>query len=296
MGYSEVCCHLCGVSFNIGRLRTPEEVQNPPALSPDLLLDLARYTEIALYSSNRCRRMDGCMILKDISLKIPTENAEEYEGEHLPGLNCIHGGGYQGRSISVQEMHGCCTVQCLMPKLSYWQPEIDDQEFEKTEDFFLTGLSDFMPSRDADYPTMFPVRHKCQRPLTDNFFWSADEERMTGMPFHPACLELYKRASLHRSGKVDVQGLMDWFCLEAKYEIYKSFPRSEAVKRAEGQWWVHREGDEHLAANPCFVPSLQKILRIRTRNLADDEDWCCNVYGVEATASFSSKANEKFAE
>ncbi|GJC87629.1 hypothetical protein ColLi_10467 [Colletotrichum liriopes] len=87
---------------------------------------------------------------------------------------------------------------------------------------------------------------------------------------------------------------MDWFRLEANYEKFNSFPRAEAVQRAQEQWWMHTKGDEHLAANPCFVPGLQEILRTHTSSFAHNEDKCRDVSDVEFRPPPSSKAKDAF--
>ncbi|KAK2016459.1 hypothetical protein LZ32DRAFT_79544 [Colletotrichum eremochloae] len=290
MGYSEVHCHICGVSFNIGRLRTPKEAQTQPSLPPELCADLARYTANAVFSLQiACDDMDGCT-----SREYPLP--DRMEEEHVAGPNCNHEGGYQGRLISLEEMHGCCTVQCLVPKPSGWKPEDDDDEdVERDGEYFLTGLSDHMPSRDMEFPVVFPKRHGCGRAVADNCFWAEENRHEAAMPFHTACLEVYKRASLHRSGRIDVRGLTDWFHLEADWAQFRAFPRAEAVIKAREQWWRHVKGDEYLAANPCFVPGLQKILRTHASSSKCDEDRGRDVSDVDSTTMPFSGATDGFA-
>ena len=83
------------------------------------------------------------------------------------------------------------------------------------------------------------------------------------MPFHTTCFEIYKRVSQLRLGRIDINGLVAWHRIDSQYvspRFWKEFPRHAAVKRGESQWWQHHSGDEFLAANPIFVPSLQNIL------------------------------------
>jgi hypothetical protein len=192
----------------------------------------------------------------------PMYSARDCFHEHIAGPNCTHLSGYNGNRISVEEMRGCCTFQYLCPKPASWQPQSDDEAFEteKDFDFFLSGLTDHVTSRDEPYTDVFPPRHECRLPHGDNVFWSQEEAAVTAMPFHPTCLEVYKRASLFRFGKIDIKALVDWYRLEADLTHFsRDFPRHEAVKRGNEQWWRHIRGDEWLAANPCFVPALPPI-------------------------------------
>ena len=128
-----------------------------------------------------------------------------------------------------------------------------------------------MPSRDYGRPLVFPARHLCGEPCADTNIWDEQRAAETAMPFHPACLEVFRRASLHRrlrlggstaaaadDGAVE-SSLADWFALAAPRWAC-GFDRHPAVQRASTQEWTHAPGDEFLAANPCFVPALRKVL------------------------------------
>jgi hypothetical protein len=93
--------------------------------------------------------------------------------EHIAGPNCENRGGYSGRRITAEEMKGCLTVQCLVhkDKDGTWTPAPDDQEFELSSNYFLSGLSDHMPSRDIDSPRVVPARHGVELPRADNIVW-----------------------------------------------------------------------------------------------------------------------------
>ena len=60
--------------------------------------------------------------------------------EHIAGPACGHKGGYSGHRISVEEMRGCTTLQCLVRKPDGWHPEDDDEGFEREGRHFLSGL------------------------------------------------------------------------------------------------------------------------------------------------------------
>ena len=89
--------------------------------------------------------------------------------EHVAGPGCIDERGYQGYAISFEEMKGCTTLQCLAKKRSDWSRKPDDQDFEWQSNYFLTGISDYMPSRDESLPTVVPSRHGYEHPLADIF-------------------------------------------------------------------------------------------------------------------------------
>jgi hypothetical protein len=82
--------------------------------------------------------------------------------EHIAGRGCMVFRGYNGHRISAQEMYGCKTVQCLISKETHWQPEAGDLEFEHGSRYYLSGLTDFMPSRDNNRPSFWPHRHGLQ--------------------------------------------------------------------------------------------------------------------------------------
>jgi len=83
----------------------------------------------------------------------------------------------------------------------------------------------------------------------------------TVMPFHPTCFEIYQRLSRLHFGQVDVNGLMNWRNIFNQPPTWSYIPRDPAVDRGKDQEWCHNEGDESLAANPVFVPALERILR-----------------------------------
>ncbi|KAG9497420.1 hypothetical protein J7337_010281 [Fusarium musae] len=275
MGYSEVLCHICGVSFNINRSRTDKEPRSAAW----------GYQTLAMNPENSHGRW-GCYYVKRDGVQDPgaasletvkyippkmepedssddgwTSDTPDDEWEHIAGPECEYNGAYNGNHISAEAMKGCQTSQCLVPRGNDWQPEINDQDFETSGKFFLSGLSDDMPSRDMGWPSVSPARHGMDDVRAENIIWDAEDADEYCMPFHPACFEIFKRASLYRYGSVDVQCLMQWWRLEPEYEDFHGFPRHPAVKAAAEQWWSHERGGEFLVANPCFVPGLDDLLQ-----------------------------------
>ena len=197
-----------------------------------------------------------------------TDWDECQELEHVAGPRCEHASGYCGFNISPEEMKGCTTLQCLVRKTPEWTFEPDDQEFEKSGEYYLSGLSGQMPSRDIGGPTMTPPRHGAKD------LYPGVNELGVPMPFHPTCFEIFTRASRLRTGGIDLVGLMGWGDLESDFHIDCSFPHHEAVKESSEQEWHHRRGDEWLAANPVLVPGLPALLRLAVNghNSSFDDD------------------------
>jgi hypothetical protein len=74
-------------------------------------------------------------------------------------------------SISLEEMIGYRTAQCLVHKSAIQDPSqyIKSYEpWEVSEDWFLSGLCDGMPSRDCNYPEVWPAQGGVEEPQADN--------------------------------------------------------------------------------------------------------------------------------
>lgn len=178
--------------------------------------------------------------------------------EHLAGPGCIHPRGYNGNNITAEEMFGACTVQCLVRKDGSWLADPNDEEFELSSGYFLSGLGGHMDSRDTGGLIVIPIRHGLDDEIRpdDEIFGAGNE---VPMPFHPACLEVYRRVSQLRFGTFNVSDLWQWRLLEGKDKAISHC--DPAVQRALGGEWLHRSGDEWLTANPTFVPALPQILQ-----------------------------------
>ncbi|KAK5126435.1 hypothetical protein LTR85_010671 [Meristemomyces frigidus] len=193
---------------------------------------------------------------------------DEHYVEHIAGTRCVNNRGYNGHNISAEELRGCLTSQCLIRKpplgaMLRYRSDADDEAFERNGSFFLSGLSDHMPSRDYDSPSVYPHRHGCDRPHAENNFWEEEKAEEYAMPFHPACLEVYKRASRLEVGESDIEGLTDWWTVEADYDSFHALQREVRdpnVRECARQEWKHYGGTEYLAANPLFVPTLPALL------------------------------------
>ncbi|KAH6643341.1 hypothetical protein BKA67DRAFT_614262 [Truncatella angustata] len=290
MSYGEIRCHICGVSFNIGRIRTSNEPFS--AGWHGLLYPTHGYVPSPENQNDFCPSDAGCllysrflhmlenssedfkMLSQHINPKHPPSEGQLIWGrprfEHIAGglgckLNsiCPEYAGYNGHAISAEDMKSCNTLQCLILKNPQWRAEPGDQDFEMNGHYFLSGLTEAVPTRHSADTQVFPVRHGMSSPHADNIMWLPDEDQEYVMPFHPTCLEVFKRASLHRHGRIDIDGLADWWALEATYDEFHRFPRHPAVSWEEV--WRHKDGDEFLAANPCFITQLPTILETASR-------------------------------
>jgi hypothetical protein len=369
MGYSEVCCQLCGISFNIGRVRKAGE----PLSAGFFRGEQGFFPEACFVSKecsvrNRCPREAGCLNVKttrrrkldgrakvkadvpdtwlvcdgdevdldweyesdiddeplewqedcdnsdaagaedsdsdsessgsdeytpkttvemdiDIAFQAPDEDSPEEEDsdssdgddafmrrfekcnllEHIAGPGCAHPRGYNGHNITSEEMIGSGTVQCLIKKISGWQREATDEDWEVTSDYFLSGLGGYMQSRDYGGVKCLPLRHGVEEELyPDNMYWEGwgKPEWDTPMPFHPWCLEVFKRVSHQHFGFFNVNGLGRWRWAECHNNGKQVNHRFDPVlNRGLQQEWHHENGDEWLAANPVLVPALPEVLQ-----------------------------------
>ncbi|KAM5354731.1 hypothetical protein ACJ41O_001378 [Fusarium nematophilum] len=183
--------------------------------------------------------------------------------EHIAAKDCRCQLGYNGHRISAEEMQRSTTAQFLVPKrtLQSWKPEPDDEDFEKEGDYFLSGLVDRMGRKnDRHLPPVYPRRHDTSRPQGVNCLRNPGSAATAAMPFHPSCLEVFKRASLRRLGRVDIKALTDWYQYEATISDFFNFPRHPAVLRGREPSWRHCHGDEWLAANPCLDDRTKSFL------------------------------------
>lgn len=187
-------CQLCGVSFNISRIRTRDEPR-----------DAAWFDAcggggwIEADASPVCREGDCSLVCRTLDALVrtdgPMHNLRTFKDddlkdeevlplsttyavvdkpypmtpgyEHIAGPGCRSIRGYHGDKISVEEMRGCTTVQCLMPKEEDWKPRHDDLDFEKESTYQLTGLAGYMPSG-GSMLDLWPIRNHLDGISADN--------------------------------------------------------------------------------------------------------------------------------
>ncbi|KAJ2978608.1 hypothetical protein NQ176_g3721 [Zarea fungicola] len=205
---------------------------------------------------------DNCNIIVPLTEEYRQRDQTWRIREHIPGPNCMLRNAYSGQNISKEEIQGCNTLQLLCPKPSDWVAEPGDEDFELDAEcpYYLSGLRDHLDGTPS--ATIFsPIRHN-QEDLNISYWIKAGEhQKPQSMPFHPACFEIFKRASLNRFNTIDVKSLMNWYQAKSTYytsATEKIFAQDEAVRRAtEAGGWTHVQGDEWIAANPCFVQALE---------------------------------------
>jgi hypothetical protein len=196
----------------------------------------------------------------------PDQIWDDFQGvktrfEHLAGPGCTFTHGYTGFNISAEEMRGCNTAQCLVRKMPDWEPSPTDREFEVSSNYFLSGLSGYLNSRDMLGSDHIPERHGVSELEPDTQFeCNLPQNFNYPMFFHPTCFEIYTRVSRLHLGSVNINDLGAWrFKAGIKWNN-KCLDRHPAVRRAMDQRWRHIRGDEWITANPVLIPSLPHVL------------------------------------
>ncbi|KAK2794238.1 hypothetical protein FQN50_009932 [Emmonsiellopsis sp. PD_5] len=202
MGHEEVHCQLCGVSFSIGRVRRRDE---PPEAGWDFLGYEPVRTDSGDVIDETCGEDSGCLF---------------FYGEHLAGLGCISQEGYSGFRITREEMAGCQQIIALMRKSPDWNPEPDDQDFELTSNYFLSGVGDGSPDG-IPLHIFHPVRHGVRNVLISDTIWTLEGS-----------------TSRFRDG----------------------FRGYDVKSSCAGERWLHQAGCEYLVANPIDIPCFSKSL------------------------------------
>ena len=184
--------------------------------------------------------------------------------EHIAGPRCLNTAGYHGHRITMEEMQGCCTAQGLCLRRDdddERMPDLHDEDLEQEGDWFVSGVGDHMPSRDICSLQVFhgiwSVEVRAENVRFDHNPAEMDEYAMA---VHPTCLEVFKRASIHRGTGSNIQNLGNWWQANSDWDGAHSIPQAPAVRNGKDQWWRHNPGDEWLVANPCFVPALSTVV------------------------------------
>ncbi len=231
---------------------------------------------------------DDCNVIVPLTEEYKQRDQTWRSREHISGPNCVLRNAYSGNNITAEELRGCNTFQLLCPKPSDWEPERGDEGFELDDEcpIYLSGLRDHLDITSNSVAVFAPMRHRQEQFHVHNWASAASSRHLAAMPFHPACFEVFKRASLKRFNTIDVAGLADWYQVESTYHFTdKIFPHDEAVRRAtKDRVWNHVEGDEWIAANPCFVPALREEMQ----QLATDEEFAGPRPGEEETSIIGS--------
>jgi len=152
-------------------------------------------------------------------------------------------------------------VQCLCRKLEDWEPDSDDEDFEKSAEFsFVSGISR-SGADEFDVENLEPVRHGVSDTAINNVCEEDDPDDQWAVPMHPGCFDMFKRMSALRSGKVDIDGLWRLRNEQGDYENrFRDFPERPDVKLVTGQYYECVRGTEYLAANPIEPLGLQALI------------------------------------
>ena len=147
MGYYEIYCQICGVSFAIARNRRADE---PHSAAWDYTGSAYSGCTVVGLFNETCGdgTGSGCKIFDN----------GRHVFQHLAGPGCASVDAYSGYRIPVEEMQGCRAVQALAKKEEGWQPEADDENFEVESPFFLTGVGDGSPDS-VPLQGIRPARH-----------------------------------------------------------------------------------------------------------------------------------------
>ncbi|CAJ2505972.1 Uu.00g001020.m01.CDS01 [Anthostomella pinea] len=250
MGYHEQHCQICGISFNIGRIRRQGEPESAAwQYYHDDFITLGDVEDDPL--DEGCSNVPRVPGTTDMDLI-----------EHIAGPNCTCTLGYSGWRITAEEMQERLQCQCLAPKQEGWQPEPGDEEFEiEAQHCWLTGISK-QGTIEFEVEGLEPVRHGLGSTEIDNS--SREGTSLDGdyaLPIHPHCFVMYTRMSKEKLGKVDIDGLWRLRETAGNYQTrFMDFPRRCDVDEVSEQWHNCVPGTEYLASDPLHVSGLEDML------------------------------------
>ncbi|KAK5174727.1 uncharacterized protein LTR77_001809 [Saxophila tyrrhenica] len=266
MGFSERVCQICGVSFNVGRIRTKDEPTkagwggrlrgNSPVFDPECEADGCANEE----------RMIPEFVCHDGSV-----SEAEQAIEHLAGPSCISTSGYSGHRITWKEMKDCTQVQCLKYKASDWEPEPGDEDFVlQSRDAFLTGISTGAPD-EFEVHRLEPVRHGVRdTPMTNELL---DDDSEDGMPMHAQCFQVFRELSIRKFGRTDIDSLIDLWAQQGSMENrFDDFQETLDLQLVVHQLHRHVPGTEYMVAHPHDVEGLNDLIDRCTINGAAHTD------------------------
>ncbi|KAE8391442.1 hypothetical protein BDV23DRAFT_171624 [Aspergillus alliaceus] len=299
MVLSQFHCALCGVSFNIARIRTANE---PPesawgSFMSDSWVDawrdgqgqcstektgcsyiLRQYSPV-LRTRDADTGIQGDYLFFDFEGEIPTVGQrlpinyysrkgpgriaiEKSDLEHVAGPRCQSYGGYLGHRISAAEMRGCQTFQSLLPKPNSYVQDPDDLDIEVQSNFILSGVTDGMPDPHPSGVSTWgvPERHGVPIRAISDPFVDSYEVSNSAFPFHPWCFGIYMKLSRLRLGHVELDRLPTFFQNINHYSrTFYDCPDPAVTRARRSQWWYH-PGAEWLAVNPYYVPKLRDLV------------------------------------
>ncbi|KAK5739442.1 hypothetical protein LTR17_005347 [Elasticomyces elasticus] len=251
MGYSERHCQLCGVSFNVARIRKADEPES--AAWGNYGIDFMTAADAA----TACE-IEGCSNIPRPEHPDPNVSAA---GEHIAGPNCELTLGYSGWRITAEEMRDILRCLCIAAKSEDWQPEVGDKDYEVDATYcFVAGVSHSPDEFSAE--EMTPVRHGLEQTMINNEAMEglgSDEE--WAIPVHEACFQMFERVSREKLGKVDLDGLWRLRDIEGDWpEGFKDPLKRSDIGIVSEQYYDCVQGTEYLVSHPLRVLGLDQLI------------------------------------
>ncbi|SMR63727.1 unnamed protein product [Zymoseptoria tritici ST99CH_3D1] len=283
MGYSEIHCTICGVSFSIGRIRTRHEPRSYAwcyygggTCSQYTLPDEDCCPSSGCTFVDRTKPTDNFQpVDSDRKVAFAPDGQIPYETEHVAGPDCKKNAGYNGHHFSTTTVRRVRTAQCITRKPTdddddiankevrppVWSPASDDEPWEEDSKWMLTGMTTKTQEReDGGTEGWAPIRHGVREFWADEFHFDHLDDFRTALPFHPWCLEVYLRAAFAKKGKVDVDGLGEWWEQSDSLGGTDEVERCMGLDECNGQYWVHEKDSAFLIMDPLKDEDLMRIL------------------------------------
>ncbi|PVH69996.1 hypothetical protein DL98DRAFT_521866 [Cadophora sp. DSE1049] len=245
MGYSEISCQICAVSFNIARLRTKDE---PPESGWGYSHGLSYAGDVSSSLCSMYSETSGC----------ENDYDAEPDGLHFPGRGCTFTGGMNGWKIGAGEMKGMRHPRYIILKPTNWDVEKEEQnEYERKSDYFVTSQTTEVPD-DWEPGELAKIRFGIDTFFPRNYGISTHSDEMqVGIPVHASCWEIFERVSKLRLGEVDLQGFMALWHRQACGTCgFRDLQQDPIIRKCKEQFWTHLPGTEYFGANPVDVPGL----------------------------------------
>lgn len=193
-------CQLCGVHFNLARIRRIDEPLSPetawhsnrppwPPLNPSEVKSRPYVNVKKSSKPHPACEVAGC---------------SNQDGDHAAGgPNCGVEDGYNGWRVTSQEMDMTTRVQCLVLKYPRRLPppendEAADFEYE-SKNWCLTPVS--RGSAGSSRALKVPYIRGVGGDIDICNYWAS---WYLSIGFHPSCFQVYKRVCMRKKGQVDI--------------------------------------------------------------------------------------------
>ncbi|SMY29086.1 unnamed protein product [Zymoseptoria tritici ST99CH_1A5] len=262
MGYSEMHCTICGVSFRIGRIRTRQE----PRSYAWAYFGSDKCNQLALPDID-CSSSLGCTFVDRTKPTDDFHSLDSYPKILFPPDGQLPDEAEHSKPAAEDDD---ITNEAVRPPA--WSPAPDDEPWEASSKWMLTGMTTKTEEREVpDEGDWLPFRHGVTEFLADDYHFDNGYDFRTAMPFHPWCLEVYLRAALAQKGRVDVDGLGEWWEQSDRLGGPDEVERCMALETCQGQWWDHEKEFAFLIMDPLKDEGLMRILN-EAREVEDGFD------------------------